>query len=137
MKNHFILPETAQQLRNNLNDAGFIKHDKFVIRNTNGVAEQNNEKSMIDILEMIDDVNLATDYFETHIIFEHWLHDNLPSYWIPVSKNEVVRRAEGVTWDLLTEVMKDARPRRVSMTILTLEALKQASIKDIPKKKGK
>lgn len=127
--NAYIDHRLAMDLRMNLKAAGFQKIDGYVIKNVTDIREDDVSKNLLDILEMIDDVSLPTDYFKTHGIFELWSHDTLPSQWIPVSVENVTRAAQDRTNELLYEVMQDARPKRVALVLLTLEALKQANVK--------
>lgn len=126
----------AENLRHSLVNSGYKKSDNLVIKDAGDEADK--LCSLTDILEMIEDVNIPVDYFETHIIYEKWECteiENLPTYWIPVSKDIVVERVRRQTIDLINEMLYKANPRRISLIALTVEALKNATIKDIPQEK--
>ena len=126
----------AENLRHSLVNSGYKKSDNLVIKDAGDEADK--LCSLTDILEMIEDVNIPVDYFETHIIYEKWECteiENLPTYWIPVSKDIVVERVRRQTIDLINDMLYKANPRRISLIALTVEALKNATIKDIPQEK--
>lgn len=126
----------AENLRQSLSNSSYKKADNLVIKHTGDEADK--LCTLTDILEMIDDVNIPVDYFDTHIIYEKWVCidvENLPTFWIPISKDLVVERVRRQTIDLMNEMLYKVSPRRVSLIALTVEALKNATIKDIPQEK--